>query len=329
MRQGLTAFALVAVVSLVAAACTSDDGDLASPEPWRSPVATWMQPAGTPLTSELVVPEGSQLIGPVFATSVKRSRSDSSEWRVTEQSAIVQADSDVVVVTKDLVDQSAGAFGREAARSVSAGTPVGSCDQGGAHGQIGALTDVDPDAEVVQCTVAPQGPAPEDEFDPGWERQAAVAGRQFHFRMSQTIAKPSDPILGTAYWAVDILVPESFPVAPTDVSGPDSVPGIVDYPDLQIVGGSFLAAPLLTPADSEETYSYTAVIGVSGDPDEVFDAYADQAPDQDPFVNVDRTVGDLHFRQFKSAEAGGVWFSVTMNVLDGHAWILLDVSEDT
>ncbi len=199
MHRRLTAVTLVAVVVLTAAGCRSDDGDLVGSATWSSTDATWMQPAGTPLTSELVVPGGSRLVGPVFSTSVKRSGSDSSERQVTEQTAVLQADSDAVAVTKDLVDQSDGAFGREAARSVSVGTPTGSCEQGGLHGQVDNLADMDPDAEVVECAVAPKNPAPKDEGAPGWQRRLVDAQRQFHFRMSQSISEPSDPILGSAY----------------------------------------------------------------------------------------------------------------------------------
>jgi hypothetical protein len=109
------------------------------------------------------------------------------------------------------------------------------------------------------------------------------------------------------------------------VTGPTTVASDGGYlADLKIVPGSFLAGP---PFPGSVTGGYVAVIGVSGDPDTVFDAYVAQDTDK-PYFTADETVDGMRARVDRSAEAGGVWLAVTLNAIDGTAWILVEAYND-
>ena len=120
---------------------------------------------------------------------------------------------------------------------------------------------------------------------------------------------------------------DALPAAPPDVDGPDLVESrpAVDYlPDLRIVDGSFLAAP---PGPGGGTGGFSAWIGVSGDADEVFDAYVAQAVEESSSTD-DREVDGMRVRQYVSSDAGGVTRSITMNEIDGNAWIYITAVND-
>ena len=75
------------------------------------------------------------------------------------------------------------------------------------------------------------------------------------------------------------------------------------------------------------TGGFTAVIGVTGDPDEVFDAYVAQDAEQST-GDLETTIDGLRVRQHRSAQAGGVGLTITMNDIDGNAWILVEAYND-
>ena len=121
-----------------------------------------------------------------------------------------------------------------------------------------------------------------------------------------------------------LKIPTELPVAPDGVSGPSSVTGDSDgVPPLEVVDGSFLAGPSWPGSNG----GYVAIIGVTGDPDEVFDRYVEQHPGE-PYFDADTVVDGLRVRVFRSAEAGGVLYSVTLNEIDGNAWILVSAQND-
>jgi hypothetical protein len=95
-------------------------------------------------------------------------------------------------------------------------------------------------------------------------------------------------------------------------------------PDLPIAEGSFLAGP---PGWGSGTGGFTAVIGVTGDPDEVFDEYMRYQMNDPPMAD-EHILGDLRVRQGTTGGAGGVTYTVTLNEIDGDAWILVEAYND-
>ena len=98
--------------------------------------------------------------------------------------------------------------------------------------------------------------------------------------------------------------------------------GVEGEPGLKIADGSFLAGP---PGQVGGTGGFTAVIGVTGDPDGVFEAYV--ADDVKP-IEVDVQAGTMHIRSAEWGGAGGFTYIVTLNELDGNAWILVEAYYD-
>ena len=301
MRRVPAAIAVMLVGAVLMAGCTSDSASNASPEPWNEPDAVWIQPAGTPMAADLVVPDGAELIGPVF-TNVKKS--GAGEWKVGQQSAFLLGSDGVDRIAQNLADQVAAPKLVPMFGATLCVQEVVTEDRTSIEPYRG---DVQNSAVSVSCG-GYQRSAPELEVD-----------------LRQDVTAPSLPIQGHLRWfSPDASWPLSLPDAPEGVEGPDTVPSGVDgYPDLKIAEGSFLAGP---PGWGSGTGRFTAVIGVTGDPDDVFDAYVD--PDIAKPLTVDAVVGKMHVQSAEWGGAGGVTYRVTLNEIGGSAWILVEAYND-
>ena len=98
------AVVVAAVSALTGCTIDSDSSDAAVVGPWDEPTATWMQPAGTAMVNGVAVPEGAELVGPVFS-SVANTRD--GEWKVLRQSAFLLAPTGIEEIAQDLADQAA------------------------------------------------------------------------------------------------------------------------------------------------------------------------------------------------------------------------------
>jgi hypothetical protein len=318
MRPKLTTVALVGLCALVLAACTetSDQLDTAS-EPWNDPGAVWMQPAGTPLAKGVTVPEGARLVGPVF-TQFDEPRALKGELVVGRQRGYLLVDGEPYSVATDFLDQWDGENGLgDYAKDTACRQQVDEGVEGKTH-NYNYKGEPAEGAVEISCSVSlifSQRLVGEETF-------ARAIGMSF----TQDLTDPDAPVQGTVGWeSPPVAIPETLPEAPEDVDGPTSVASDVDYlPDLKIVDGSFLAGP---PWPGSITGGYVAVIGVTGDPDEVFDAYVAQDEDK-PYLTADETVQGMRIREYKSAEAGGIWLDITLNEIDGNAWILVGAYND-
>jgi hypothetical protein len=108
---------------------------------------------------------------------------------------------------------------------------------------------------------------------------------------------------------------------PGEPVGPSTVAADIDgEAPLQIVDGSFVAAQ---PPAGSVTGGYSLVIAVTGDPDDVFDAYVDQDPLESTEEDTDEQHGDLHYRRYRSSGAGAGGFDLVLNEAGGNAWLLI------
>jgi hypothetical protein len=263
--------------------------------------------------ADLVVPEGAQLVGPVFSAVGQRSPIEGGEWYVESQQAYLLADGDIVGVSDDLVDQLGGPEALEADDGDTF------CTQGVDRGEIlGVDTepysgDLDADAVEISCA---------GYLDNG----VSEPGGGTYFDLRQDVTEPDLPVQGVVSWSESsVQVPDSLPEAPEGVGGPQTITTDVEGErDLDVVEDSFLAGPQVWGGG---TGGFTAVIGVTGDPDEVFDAYLEQI-DPEPYDSVDESLGDLRVRREAAGGAGGVTYTVTLNEIDDDAWILLEVYND-
>lgn len=306
----------MAVVVLALAGCGAGSGDdpaLAGPEPWTSPDAVWMQPPGTPLGGALVVPDGAELIGPVFSTLDRTSPIEGGELIAAEQQAYLLSNADIVDVWEDIVEQLGGRSAVETDYNDS------NCyqwiDRGGNLARTSEPYSGDLDADAVEVICSGLLPNALAEEGPG-----------LTFELRQDVTASDQPVLGVVTWAEpDVEVPGSLPDAPDGVGGPRVITTDVEGdPDLDVVDGSFLAGP---QGWGSLTGGFTAIIGVTADPDEVFDEYLQyQMPD--PPEADDETVGDLRVRRGTTRGAGGVTYTVTLNEIGGEAWILLEAYND-
>jgi len=292
--------------------CTSDSASNASPEPWNEPDAVWMQPAGTPLARGVTVPEGARLVGPIFS-QFDESKALDGEFVVGYQQGYVVVDGEPYAVATNLLGQWDGpnGLGQYPKDTV--------CRQQVDDGMRSRFYNYDYKGEAadgaveISCMVS---------LKTAGERWSRAIGMSF----TQDLTDPNAPVQGAVGWQPPpVAIPDALPDAPQGVDGPSSVASDVDYlPDLKIVEGSFLAGP---PTTGYGTGGYIAVIGVMGDPDEVFDAYVEQ-DNTKPYLVADEVVQGMRIREYKSAEAGGIWLDITLNELDGNAWILLNASND-
>lgn len=297
----------------VLAACTADSVSLSGPEPWTEESAGWMQPAGTPLGADLEVPKGAQLVGPVFSMIGQRSPIEGGEWFIEHQQAYLLADGDVVDLSDDLVEQLGGVDALEAQHNNTI------CNQDIDRGEIlGVDTepftgDLDPDAVEVRCMAT---------LDNG----VSEPGEGITFDLRQDVTEPDLPVQGSVGWAEsNVVALDGLPETPEGVGGPDTITTDVEgYPDLEVTDGSFVAGP---QGWGLGTGGFSAVFGVTGDPDEVFDAYSAQFPEE-PYYRVDEEVGGLRVRQEAAGGAGGVTYTVTLNEIDDDAWILAEAYND-
>lgn len=306
--------------ALLAAACTSESPSEAVAEPWNEPDASWMQPAGTPLAEGVVVPEGARLVGPVFA-QFDETKALQGEVVVGGQRGYLLVDGEPYAVATDFLDQwdgenTLGEYHRDTLfrQDVQvAGGKIRNYDYTG---------DPEPGAVEISCDVGLVLVAPTGDT----ELEQIGTGRVLSFNLTKDVASVDVPTQGTVDWPPPfIAIPDDLPIAPEGVDGPTSVASDVDYlPDLEIVDGSFLAGP---PWPGSLTGGYTAIIGVTGNPDEVFDAYVSQDEDK-PELTVDETVGEMRIREYRSSEAGGITYTVTLNEIDGNAWILVEAYND-
>ncbi len=302
-----------AALAVVAAGCASDSAPVSSTEPWNAPDAAWMQPAGTPMGAELVVPQGAQLVGPVFSSVSQRSPIDGGDWYVDGQQAyLLSGGADIVDLSDDLVAQLGGPQGLQTQyndtvcnQEIDRGGPLGVDTQP-------YTDDLDADAVEVICSATlPNG--------------VSEVGEGITLDLRQDVTESGRPVLGSVQWPESsVMTLDGLPDAPEGVGGPTTITTDVEGdPDLKVAEGSFLAGP---QGWGSITGGFTAVVGVTGDPDEVFDAYMAYI-NADPVV-IDEQVGALRVRQGQAGGAGGVTYTVTLNELDGSAWILLEAYND-
>ena len=219
------------------------------------------------------------------------------------------ADGDIVDVSDDLVDQLGGADGLEGLYDNSV------CNQDIDRGEIlGVDTepftgDLDDDAVEIVCSAYVR-PNPDE-----W----------VEFDLRQNVTEPGLPVQGVVFWTeFGVQVPEDLPQAPEGVGGLDTITTDVEGdPDLDVADGSFLAGP---QGWGSITGGFTAVIGVTGDPDEVFDAYLGYVDAK--ASEREAQIGDLRVREGVLGGAGGVTYTVTLNEIGDDAWILLEAYND-
>ena len=288
---------LVLALLMAMTACGGGDassGSEAGQQPWLDPDATWMQPPGTPIFAGLVVPRESQLIGPV----VSRLNDTNKPPHVTSQRAYLLIDGDIDDVAADLVRQWPRPDTFEQYRR----------DQ--------CRDDRDLGERRCEFTLVIK---PADE-------EAGFLGRSIEVVLWQDLSDDNVRGQGTIGLATPpTTLPDALPEATEGVSGPQSVASNVDYlPDLEIVPGSFLAGPAFP---GSITGGYEALIGVTADPDEVFDAYVAQDEDK-PYFTADETLDGIRIREYASAEAGGIWLDITLQEKDGNAWIRVSAQND-
>lgn len=313
--EGLTSVLLAGVsASVLALAGCSAGGSLdALDEPWTSDDATWMQPAGTPLGAGLVVPADTQLIGPVFSKLGRTSPIDGAELFASEQRAYLFSNADILDVSSDIVEQLGGAGAVESDYNGSICNQE--IDRGGNLARTPEAYNGSLNADAVEVTCSGLLPNSLAEEGPG-----------LSFELRQDVADREQPVLGIVSWAEpDVVVPETLPDAPDGVGGPHIITTDVERdPDLDVVDGSFVAGP---QGWGSITGGFTAVIGVTGSPDEVFDEYLRyQMPDPPPAE--DDAVGDLRVRRGTTGGEGGVTYSVTLNEMGDNAWILVEAYND-
>lgn len=144
--------------------------------------------------------------------------------------------------------------------------------------------------------------------------------------LRQDLTQPASPVQGLLRWfSPENEWPSALPPASSEADGPTTVPSNVEgEPDLPIAAGSFLAGP---PGWGSGTGGSTAVIGVTGDPDKVFDEYLRYQMNDPPKAD-EYLPGNLRVRQGTTGGAGGVTYTVTLNEIDGNAWILVGAYND-
>ena len=311
MRPVIAAVVAAAVAS-IAAGCASDPASDASSDPSNDPDAAWMQPAGTPMGADLVVPQGAQLVGPVFSSVSQRSPIYGGDWYVDGQQGYLLSDADISQISDDLVAQLGGPQGLQTQyndtvcnQEIDRGGPLGVDTQP-------YTDDLDADAVEIICSATlPNG--------------VSEVGEGITFDLRQDATEADTPVQGVLTWSgSSVEVPTDLPQAPGVNGDTDVITSDVEGdPDLEVVEGSFLAGP---QGWGSITGGFTAVVGVTGDPDEVFDAYMAYI-NADPVV-IDQQVGALRVRQGQAGGAGGVTYTVTLNEMDGNAWILLEAYND-
>lgn len=263
--------------------------------------------------AELVVPQGAQLVGPVFSSVSQRSPIDGGDWYVDGQQAyLLSGGADIVDLSDDLVAQLGGPQGLQTQyndtvcnQEIDRGGPLGVDTQP-------YTDDLDADAVEVICSATlPNG--------------VSEVGEGITLDLRQDVTESGRPVLGSVQWPESsVMTLDGLPDAPEGVGGPTTITTDVEGdPDLKVAEGSFLAGP---QGWGSITGGFTAVVGVTGDPDEVFDAYMAYI-NADPVV-IDEQVGALRVRQGQAGGAGGVTYTVTLNELDGSAWILLEAYND-
>lgn len=312
MRR-LAMSAVAAALAVCAAGCTSDSGPDASSEPWNEPDAVWMQPAGTPLGADLVVPQGAQLIGPVFSSVARRSPIDGGDWYVDGQRGYLLSEADIADLSDDLVAQLGGLQGLQTQYNDT--VCIQEIDRGGVLSVDTQpyTDDLDPDAVEIICSATlPNG--------------VSQVGEGITFDLRQDVTQSGLPVLGSVEWPESSVVTlDGLPAAPEGVGGPTTITTDVDgYPDVTVADGSFLAGP---QGWGSITGGFTAVIGVAGDPDEAFDDYVAQDSGE-PYLTEDEVVDVTRIREYRSSEAGGVTYTVTLNEIGGNSWILVEAYND-
>ncbi len=141
----------------------------------------------------------------------------------------------------------------------------------------------------------------------------------FTFLLHQDLTRADAPTSGVIRWpgdATKLVIPP-----PVEQAGPATVGGGIAGEDLDIVPGSYVAGEFWVDS---ATGGYGVIIGVTGDPDDVFDAYVAQDPLETTEEATNEQHGELHYRRFRSSGAGAGGFSVVLNEAEGNAWLLVE-----
>lgn len=140
----------------------------------------------------------------------------------------------------------------------------------------------------------------------------------FTFLLHEDLTGADAPTSGVIRWpreATELVIP-----SPGEQSGPTTVEAGIAGEDLDIVG-SYVAGEYWVDS---ATGGYGVIIGVTGDPDDVFDAYVAQDPLDSTEEDTDEQHGELHYRRYRSSGAGAGGFSVVLNEARGNAWLQVE-----
>ncbi len=296
--------------AMAVAACDPPVAEEMTASDWEVIESDWAWGPEIELGEDLVIPSDTYAIGPVLATHFKKF--GPGDWRVMQRHVSLASTADPYDLAKAFADQSVDPprfHPEESQLHPPKFEPQENldklCDQSRSSDTSRYTGELEPGAEHIEC-------------------QAFAWGVDGWVLIQQDLQRPYQPVL-VSIWGKDFPAPENFPAPPQGVGGPSYVPSNVEgYPDLQIVDGSFLAGP---PGLVGGTGGFTAVIGVNGNPDDVFDAYVAQDKEKAEFT-LDTVIDDMHVRQHQSAQAGGVWLTITLNEMDGNAWIYVSAYND-
>lgn len=325
MLTGRLCLAVCLMTALVACGGSSDSGSGEVATEWTAsewPVygADWTAGPGTTLGDDLVIPDNTYAIGPVMTYDIRRA-GRANAWEARYRQIWMTSESDPYDLAMDFADQSVDppryrpeelveSTGKKDPPEFMPQEKLGKlCEQSGpnesenGYGYAPYTGELKPWAEHIECSASAWG------VD-GW------------VELRQDLSRDQPVVIVVT--GKDLAAPESMPQVPEGVGGPGKIVGEYDLPTYDIVDGSFMAGP---QGWGSNTGGFRAVIGVTGDPDEVFDAYLEQ-DEQEPYRTRDVSVDGIRVRQAATQEAGGVWMVYTLNETDGNAWILLEAYND-
>jgi hypothetical protein len=247
-----------------------------SADEWPVIGADWAAGPGTVIGEDLVIPDNTYAIGPVMTNDIGRDR-DTDDWKAHYRQIWMTSDSDPYDLALAFADQSVdppqyhpdepakSTGGRNPPKFVEQENPDKLCTQSGPDGsEIGwgyerYTGELEPWAEHIECSASAWG------VD-GW------------VELRQDLSKDQPVVI--AVTGKDLEAPTTLPPIPDGVDGPDQIVGEYDLPTYDIVNGSFMAGP---QGWGSGTGGFRAVIGVTGDADDVFDKYVRQDEEKPPF----------------------------------------------
>ncbi|SEP15071.1 hypothetical protein [Trujillonella endophytica] len=303
----------LAAVLAGAVACGSDSGEATGP----GAASVGLSPPGTPLAAGLVVPVGTQLVGPVFPRAPHVTVTLHAAFEVTSHAAVLQVDGDPFAAWDDLAGQ-ARAIGVPVPGSGVCLWRITSAEVMRANPGTSPETPVSaarPDvADAVDCFAAARGPLSDGtqvivEMGLWWW----PAGAELHVEVSEGALSEGD---------VDVY-PSSYPETdpgPAPATAADQLPernptvsvGTGDpfgeqnncfelgYDRLTVPAGARLIGGGTTPGLVGFARDFAAVLAVD-DPEAVLGELRDQLDEPDS------TDGDYRLGEERIADGTSVW----------------------